>query len=239
MRRVSFITVLISGITLGGWGQEKAKVAILDLQAVGVSATEALTISNRVRNEMFLTGQYTVLEREKMQEIAAEVGFQLSGCTSSECVIEAGRIFGMQKMIAGSVDKIGAMYTINLRLIEVETGEIVKVAAVDYEGRIEDAAKLGAKEAVGKLVAAQNADVKITEATQETRKIEPATSISNKKFSAKQQKKWGVKAGINQTWFGGKGDLVGGEGNSKTGFSLSVSYYYMLTPKSDLLFEFM
>jgi curli biogenesis system outer membrane secretion channel CsgG len=112
----------------------------MDLQAVGVSQSEALSITNRIRNEVFLTDKYTVLEREAMLEIAQEQGFQLTGCTSSECVVQAGRMLGVQKMVAGSLDKLGELYTINLRLINVETGKIDTVASDDYRGPIEDVA---------------------------------------------------------------------------------------------------
>ncbi len=106
----------------------------MDLQALGVSQYEAQSITNRIRHELFQTKEYTVLERESMEEILKEQGLQMTVCTTSECIIRAGRILGVQLMIAGSLDKLGNLYTINLRLIDVETGEVTATAKVDCMG---------------------------------------------------------------------------------------------------------
>jgi|GEM_PF-1005400 len=151
VKAVLFSAVVSILVGLASYGQDKPAVAIMDLHALGVSQSEAISVTNLIRNELFATGQYKVVEREKMEEIAKEVGFQLSGCTSSECVVEAGRIFGVQRMVAGSLDKLGSLYVINLRMIEVETGEIVSVARADCMGSIEEVAVRSTREVVRKL----------------------------------------------------------------------------------------
>jgi len=143
--------ILIALIAAQSPGEERITIAILDLEASGVSTAEAVSITNRIRNELFLTGRYKVVERGAMQEILTEVGFQMAGCTSSECIVQAGRILGVQQMVAGSLDKLGQLYTINLRMINVETGEILAVASADCRDEIEDVALKSTKEAVEKL----------------------------------------------------------------------------------------
>ena len=49
------LLVLIVGRSLG---EDKITIAILDLEAGGVSSAEAVSITNRIRNELFLTGRY-------------------------------------------------------------------------------------------------------------------------------------------------------------------------------------
>ena len=113
------------------YAQSKKTVAILSLNSVGISESEAKIITDRLRTELFKTSSFNVLEREKMREILIEQGFQLSGCTSDECIIEAGKLIGVQNMVAGYIGKIGNIITLNVRIIDVESGQIIKTATED------------------------------------------------------------------------------------------------------------
>ncbi|MCK4641765.1 MAG: DUF2380 domain-containing protein [Candidatus Marinimicrobia bacterium] len=118
-------------------------VAVLDLEGKGLTELEASILTDRLRHELFQTGRYRVVERDMMGEIIDEQGFQLSECTSTECMVEIGRLLGVDQMVGGSVSKFGSMYSISVRLINVETGEILGTATYDHEGRIEDLLKYG------------------------------------------------------------------------------------------------
>ena len=156
MRHISeiFIVLLIVS-TISA--VDKKTIAVLDLDAEGVSPQEAIYLTNRIRHELIQTGKYDVLERSAMEEILTEQSFQMTGCTSSECAVEAGQLLGVQNMVAGSVGKIGSMYTIFLRLIDVESGEIKASATADCRGSIEDVATNTTKDAVIKLLGGQGA----------------------------------------------------------------------------------
>ena len=110
--------------------QEKASIAVLELEAGGISAYEAQVLSNRLRTELFKTDKFTVLERDKMDEILIEQGFQLSACTSNECAVEVGKLIGVEKMVAGNIAKIDNLFTIDIRLIDVETGKVLKTTGI-------------------------------------------------------------------------------------------------------------
>lgn len=119
------------------YAQKSATIAVLDLDAEGISASESRIISARLRTDLFNTGKYTVLERDKMQNILDEQGFQLSGCTTNECVIEAGKLIGVEKIVAGNIGKIGKLITITIRLVDIETGKVLQTATEDCECPIE------------------------------------------------------------------------------------------------------
>jgi curli biogenesis system outer membrane secretion channel CsgG len=91
------------------------------------------------------SGQFTVIERERLQAILDEQGFQLSGQVNPDDVVEIGRMAGVMYMITGSVtrfsiDEIGtrvlgrnvgyteAQSEMNVRAVSTETGEIVTAA---------------------------------------------------------------------------------------------------------------
>jgi hypothetical protein len=73
-----------------------------------------------------------------MESILTEQGFQLSGCTSAECAVEAGKLLGVNKMVTGSVGKLGELYNINIRLFDVGTGRIEKTVSQKHEGSVEE-----------------------------------------------------------------------------------------------------
>jgi hypothetical protein len=116
----------------------KRIIAVLDLDPMGISPAESQFLSNRLRTELFETGAFQVVEREKMQEILNEQGFQSTGCTSVECAVEIGQLLNVKEMVAGSIGKIEDVYSITLRIIKVETGAIVKTATQDYEGKLSE-----------------------------------------------------------------------------------------------------
>ena len=68
--------------------QELLFIGLTDLDAINVDSQVSLALSNRLGSELYQSGYFIVLERQKMQEILKEQGFQLSGCTSNECVVE-------------------------------------------------------------------------------------------------------------------------------------------------------
>jgi curli biogenesis system outer membrane secretion channel CsgG len=51
-------------------------IAILEFEGKGVSQSETSTLTDRLRDEMFKTGIYIVLERGEMDEVLKEQGFQ-------------------------------------------------------------------------------------------------------------------------------------------------------------------
>ena len=134
------ILLLIINLFLGYiplFSQEIVSIGVIELDAVGISKNDSKIISARLRTDLFNTGKFTVLEREKMDEILNEQGFQQSGCTSNECVIEVGKLTGVQQIVAGNIGKIGNLITISIRLIDVQTGKVIRTATEDCECSIE------------------------------------------------------------------------------------------------------
>jgi len=99
-------------------------IAVNDFVGINVSQAETDAISDRLRFELVEIGLYNVLERSLIKEILNEKGLQLSGCVTNECIVEVGTLLGVDLIIGGSVSKVGTIYSITGRLIDIETGEI-------------------------------------------------------------------------------------------------------------------
>jgi len=113
-------------------------IAVLDFDGKGVTNDEASALSDRLRLELFSTKRFTVIERAMMEQILVEQGFQQSGCTTNECIVEVGRLIGVEQIAGGSISKVGRTYSVSARIVSVETGKILKTATYDYRGEIDD-----------------------------------------------------------------------------------------------------
>jgi TolB-like protein len=140
----SVVLLLLTVLTLSAQVQQKDKIAILTLKnSNGVTNGEAEILSDRLRNEFFSTGIVEVMERDQMQNILNEQGLQQSGlCTDEGCMVELGKMLGVKRLIAGSIGKLGSIYMLNVRSIDVSTGKIDCAVTNDVKGEIEDVVKV-------------------------------------------------------------------------------------------------
>ena len=115
----------------------KETVAILDFEGRGISQMEAQTLTDRLMSEMVNTNAVIMVERNQMEEIMNEQGFQQSGCTTSECAAEVGALLGVQNMVSGSFGKLGNSYTIDAKLFSVSTGGTILSVSKTYKGEVD------------------------------------------------------------------------------------------------------
>ena len=118
--------------------QGKQTVALLEFEGRGISQLEAKTLTDRLMSEMVNTDAVIMVERNQMEEILNEQGFQQSGCTSSECAAEVGALLGVQNMVSGAFGKLGSSYTIDAKMFSVETGATIRTVSKTYKGPVDN-----------------------------------------------------------------------------------------------------
>ena len=116
----------------------KQTVALLEFEGRGISQLEAKTLTDRLMSEMVNTDAVIMVERNQMDEILNEQGFQQSGCTSSECAAEVGALLGVQNMVSGAFGKLGNSYTIDAKMFSVETGATIRTVSKTYKGPVDN-----------------------------------------------------------------------------------------------------
>ena len=112
-------------------------LAVLDFEPRGINSLEAATLTDRFTSEIGKTETMTLVDRTMVEEILKEQGFQQSGCTTDECAVEVGALLGVQFMISGSIGKLGDTYTIDAKMVSVETGASVETRNVTYIGKVD------------------------------------------------------------------------------------------------------
>jgi len=69
-------------------------------------------------------GVFSVIDRKQIDVIRQELNFQFSGEVSDASAQKIGEMLGAQTIVSGSVTKIGSVYRIQTRAIEVQTAAV-------------------------------------------------------------------------------------------------------------------
>jgi len=105
------------------------KLAILNLRSQSPQLSEyvmeELTISFVDRN------YFTIVERSLLELVQQELNFQLSGEVSDETAQSIGKKLGAQSIVSGSIEPVGDIYRMRVRVIAVESGAIQGGRAVN------------------------------------------------------------------------------------------------------------
>jgi len=118
-------------------------LAVLDLESIGLSKTEAKILTQRLTSQLISISDYTVVERANIDKILKEQKFQNSGCTDSECAVEIGQLINADVTVIGTVSKFGETFTIDARIINVEGGEALASASYTHTGKIDELVMTG------------------------------------------------------------------------------------------------
>lgn len=114
-------------------------LAVYEFSGHGLGVSESKIVSDRIRGQIINAQAYKVVEREMMDKILEEQHLQLSGfIDESSYLVEVGRLLAVQYIVGGSVSRFGEMFTIEARIINVESGEIVKSVSEDHVGTLEN-----------------------------------------------------------------------------------------------------
>jgi len=111
--------------------QTKPTIAVLSIDSKGI-AYDASTMGYMARLELEKTGMFSVMDRYEVADIMSKNKVDVSSCYAKSCLVSAGKLLGVGKMLSGSVETLGEKIVITLRLIDVATGNIERSDATEY-----------------------------------------------------------------------------------------------------------
>ncbi len=129
----------------------KLSLAVSDFIFRAVSENDAAAMADRLSAELSATNAFKVLERTRMKDVFAEAAFQQTWCDEPACATAIGKLISVQKLVLGSISKVGSIYTINIRLVDVGTGEVEKNLSEDCDCAIEELLVSVLKRMAGKI----------------------------------------------------------------------------------------
>jgi curli biogenesis system outer membrane secretion channel CsgG len=106
-------------------------------------------LSARVVETMGNRGNYTVVERTRLVRVLEELRIGSSSLADEETRLRVGKLVGARFMVFGGYQIIGKKMRLDLRLVEVESGKVLKAvqkttASSDISGWLDAAGKAAA-----------------------------------------------------------------------------------------------
>jgi hypothetical protein len=122
-------------------GAEVKAVSFLGFDSADIEESGRIILSELVRREIAVAPGYALVERQDTDALLAEQELRLSSLFEGGEAMRVGRLLGAQYLLVGRIGKLGTLYIISLRLIDVERGEVSAAIAEEYLGPIEDLRK--------------------------------------------------------------------------------------------------
>ncbi|GEM_PF-440933 len=119
---LSLSALLIAAQT--GWTQGKFTIAVLNLEAKNVGQETAEAVADILSTELFNSQRFNVIERQAITRILEEQKLQMTGITDMGEAVVIGKMLNVEKIMIGSVSRLGDSYIINTRLVDVKTGAL-------------------------------------------------------------------------------------------------------------------
>ncbi len=102
----------------------KATYAFLDFNTDNKNLLVEKYITDALTEAVFNTGKVKIIERDNLEKIINEQKFQSSGLVDETQAANIGNIAGVEYVCYGTIKEIDNGYTVNARVVDVETGEI-------------------------------------------------------------------------------------------------------------------
>ncbi|MCD6311635.1 MAG: PorV/PorQ family protein [Elusimicrobia bacterium] len=96
-----------------------------------LSASESAFITDFFRSAMVEIDMFNIVDRNNMDKILAEQGFQQTGCTTEDCAVQMGKLLNVNYIAIGSCGKLLSRFILTVNVVDVENGKIIFSANED------------------------------------------------------------------------------------------------------------
>lgn len=150
MKKMIIICLVATVLVFAGFGQNGSsgentpvpvKIAFTGFTSTSIPESGLEILSELVKQEIFKTAEFILVDRELKDVLIDEQEFQLSDLANSGKAVELGEMLGASQIMTGKIGMLGKLYIITLVIIDVETGEVVSSHDHDYVGNLEDIRK--------------------------------------------------------------------------------------------------
>ena len=109
--------------------QKKLAVVSFDINA---EILEKMNLTELLRIELAKHDSFEQVDRYEIQEVLKNSQIQAESCYSRTCLTKAGEALKADYVLSGSADKLGESMYLRLRLIDVESGRILREVVKEY-----------------------------------------------------------------------------------------------------------
>ncbi|MBF0120364.1 MAG: hypothetical protein HQK79_16120 [Desulfobacterales bacterium] len=122
------ILILFYFISLSYGENKKLNIAVLEFDTKGdLNLKDAgKIVADWMTSSLSKTKVFNLKERILLKEILNEQKLSISGMIDPQTASKIGKIYGVNAFVAGSVIKFGDIISISIRMIDTETGDVIK-----------------------------------------------------------------------------------------------------------------
>ena len=108
---------------------QKPKLAVMDFMAgIGLYQNDVNGLSDMLINSLFNTGKFELIERGQLCQLIGETNLQKSSLSAGQ--LQQLAIKGVNFLLLGTVNLTGGEYNIDIRVVDVGTGQLYSTAGV-------------------------------------------------------------------------------------------------------------
>lgn len=116
---------------LGQIQDQKLAVVGITSRTKNIDEETASGVMVFIENAFVNVGKVRVVDRENIAKIVKEFEFQGSDLTDESTAVEIGKLSGADIIVIGSISYVGEIFYLNIKLISVETAEIIGSSIAD------------------------------------------------------------------------------------------------------------
>ena len=116
---------------LGRIQDQKLAVVGITSRTRNIDEETASGVMVFIENAFVNVGKVRVVDRENIAKIVKEYEFQSSDLTNEATAVEIGKLSGADIIVIGSISYVGEIFYLNIKLISVETAEIIGSSIAD------------------------------------------------------------------------------------------------------------
>ena len=116
-----------------------SSVAVIDFHASkDVSGDAGRALADICRDALLRSGQFRVLDRERVRAILGEQDFGLAmQCDNTNCLVQYGRMLSAKQMVTGRLSRLGQSYVLYMSLTDIDTSRLVSTTTATARGNVE------------------------------------------------------------------------------------------------------
>ncbi len=129
IRKISvliLIFIMIYGVLFATTMQT---VAVIPFDDNVISSAEAVALSDIFENRLAQTGSFELVERKRIENLMKELNFGTSDFVDQSTAVKAGKILSARWLVLGSVSKLDKEFSVNVKIVNTESGRIVTGAS--------------------------------------------------------------------------------------------------------------
>lgn len=135
-REIERLVEELAGADSGG-AKGKPVVAVFALEGSGAPQGSPAPVFTDMIIEQFMNSpKYAVVERPRLDRVLQELRLSQTPYVDPKTALKVGRLVAANRVVTGSVSRVGDFYEVNARLVETETGVLLRAYSVQVRRRL-------------------------------------------------------------------------------------------------------